>query len=159
MNAPVQPSYTNHVSPEFLCALDNANFTEHQLAGFSEQTLAIIRQQQAYAHIHPPVAIYRLATQGSRTRDGGVIQQATGVLQITLDNSEQVYAAHKGDYVVYANGSTAQIINGAGQEHDHFALVGSQLSNGDEIINTPQSSGFIVVREGVPMAEDFLPSV
>ncbi|VVO12272.1 PAAR domain-containing protein [Pseudomonas fluorescens] len=159
MNAPLHPLYTNEVSPEFLRRLDDSPFTEQQLAGFNEQALAIIRQRQAYAKTHPPLAIYRWATEGSQTRKGGVIQQATAPVEFTLDNGQQVRAAQKGDYVVYADGRTAQIVTASGQDNSHLALVGSRLSNGDEIINTPQGSGLIMAREGVPMAEDFLPSI
>jgi hypothetical protein len=50
-------------------------------------------------------------------------------------------------------------VTGAGEGNSHFALVGSRLSNGDEIINTQQGLGLFVLREGVPMTEDFLPDV
>ncbi|WP_240963528.1 hypothetical protein [Pseudomonas umsongensis] len=67
--------------------------------------------------------------------------------------------ARKGDYVMYVDGSTAQIITGAGQVHNDVALVGSLLSNGDEIINTPQGGYVFIAREGVSMVEDFLPAI
>lgn len=159
MNAPLHPSYTNEVSPEFLRSLNDSPFTEQQLAQFNEQAQAIIHQQQAYAKAHPPLAIYRWATEGSQTRNGGVIQQATAPVEFTLENGQQVRAAQKGDYVMYADGSTAQIVTASGQENSHLALVGSRLSNGDEIINTPQGHSLFVAREGVPMAEDFLPAI
>ncbi|MEF9672940.1 hypothetical protein QNM99_14805 [Pseudomonas sp. PCH446] len=76
--------YTNEVSPEFLRTLDKSPFTEQQLAEFSEEAIALIHQQQAYCEAHPPLAIYRLATEGSQTRDGGVIQHATTQTVITL---------------------------------------------------------------------------
>jgi hypothetical protein len=145
--------------PEFLRTLDNSPFTEQQLAGFNEQALAIVNQQQAYAKAHPPIAIYRVATEGGQTRNGGVIQQATSPLTFTLDNGQQVRAAQKGDYVAYADGSKAQIVTASGRGNSHVALVGSSLSNGDQIINTPQGGSLFIVREGVPMAEDFLPSI
>jgi hypothetical protein len=159
MNAPLHLSYTNEVSPEFLRSLNDSPFTAQQLAQFNEQALTIIRQRQAYVNAHPPVAIYRWATEGSRTRNGGVIEQATAPVEFTLDNGQQVRAAQKGDYVVYADGSTAQIVTASGQGYSHLALVGSRLSNGDEIINTPQGHSLVMAREGVPMAEDFLPSI
>ena len=40
-----------------------------------------------------------------------------------------------------------------------LAPVGSRLCNGDDIINTLQDSYLLVAREGVAMAEDFLPSI
>lgn len=159
MNAPLHPSYTNEVSPEFLRRLDDSPFTEEQLAGFDDEVMAIIRQQRAYAEEHPPRAIYRVATEGSQTRDGGVIQQAAAPLVFTLESGQTVSAAQKGDYVVYADGGTAQIVTGAGQGNSHLALVGSRLCNGDEIINTLQGGYLFFAREGVSMAEDFLPSI
>jgi len=159
MNAPVHPLYTNEVSPEFLCRLDDSPFTEEQLAGFDDEVMAIIRQQQVYAETHPPRAIFRVATEGSQTRDGGVIQQAAAPLTFTLDSGQKVTAAQKGDYVVYADGGTAQIVTGAGKGNSHLALVGSRLCNGDEIINTAQGGYLYVAREGVPMAKDFLPPI
>ncbi|WP_050507332.1 PAAR domain-containing protein [Pseudomonas syringae] len=107
----------------------------------------------------PPIAIYRLATQGSQTRNGGVIQQATTKMEITLSGGQIVRVAQVGDEVQYPDGSTAQIVTGSGQETGDMALVGSRLSNGDEIIDTPQGTVYFVHYEGIPMAEDFLPPV
>lgn len=94
-----------------------------------------------------------------KTRDGGVIHQATAPIAFTLDSGRKVYAAQKGDYVVYDDGRKAQIVTGAGQGNSHLALVGSRLCNGDEIINTLQGGFLLFAREGVPMAQDFLPSI
>ncbi|HEY0290249.1 MAG TPA: hypothetical protein VGC62_25110 [Pseudomonas sp.] len=159
MNAPLTPSYTNEVSAEYLRTLNKSVFTEEQLAGFSEETLAIFRKQQAYTAAHPPIGIFRLATEGSQTQRGGVVKKTQSFLTFTLDNGQEVNAAHKGDYVMYSDGTTAQIVTGAGQSNSDYALVGSRLSNGDEIINTLQGCGLWVERNGVPMADDFLPPV
>lgn len=86
-----------------------------------------------------------------------MIQHATAPMAFTLEDGQQVRAAQKGDYVMYANGSTAQIVTASGQGNSHLALVGSVLSNGDEIINTPQAGLLFYDREGVQRAEDFLP--
>lgn len=150
--------YTNEVSPEFLQSLDKSHFTEQQLADFHEDALAIVNQRQAYINAHPPIAIYRVAAEGSQTRNGGVIQ-ATTPMEFKLDNGQQVRAAQKGDYAVYADGSKAQIVTGTGEGNSHFALVGSRLSNGDEIINTPQGGWVFIAREGALQAEDFLPAI
>ena len=80
-------------------------------------------------------------------------------MAFNLDNGQQVRVAQKGDYVMYADGSAAQIVTASGEGYGHLALVGSRLSNGDEIVNTPQGSGLVIKREGVPMAEDFLPFI
>ena len=159
MNTPSQQRHTNEASPELLRTLDQSPFTELQLSSFSEEALAIIEQQQVYVRAHPPLAIYRVATEGSQTRNGGVIQQATAPLELTLDNGRQVRAAQKGDCVVYPDSSTAQIVTAAGEGNSHVALVGSYLSNGDEIINTPQDGILFIAREGVPTAADFLPAI
>ncbi|MGP0015886.1 hypothetical protein [Pseudomonas sp.] len=159
MNTVAPLMYTNEVSPEFLRTLDKSPFTEQQLAEFNEETMSLIHQQQAYCEAHPPLAIYRLATEGSQTRDGGVIQHATTPMEIPLDNGRQVRVAQVGDYVVYADGSTAKIATGAGEGNSHLALVGSQLSNGDAIINTPQGCSLFIARDDVPLAEGFLPSI
>lgn len=158
MSAPLHASYTNDVSAEFLCRLDDSPFTQQQLARFDEQTLAIVNRQQTYQKAHPPIAIYRVATEGSQTRKGGVIRQGTSPLELTPADGQPLRAARKGDHVVYADGSTAQIITAAGEANGHVALVGSCLSNGDEIINTCQDVMLLIAREGVPMAEDFLPA-
>ncbi|WP_139136774.1 hypothetical protein [Pseudomonas trivialis] len=55
--------------PEYLRIHDNSSFTEQQLSTFNEQALATVKQQQDYIDAHPSVAIYRLATQGSQTRN------------------------------------------------------------------------------------------
>ena len=159
MNAALPLLHTNEVSPEFLRTLDKSPFTEQQLAGFNEQALAIVNESQAYAKAHPPIAIYRVATEGSQTRNGGVIQQATSPLVFTLDNGQRVRAAQKGDYVVYDDGRKAQIVTASGEGNSHVALVGSYLSNGDEIINTAQGACLLLTREGVLRAEDFLPAI
>ena len=159
MNAASSLLYTNQVSPEFLRTLDKSHFTEQQLAGFSEQALAVVNDRQTYAKAHPIIAVYRVATDGSQTRNGGVIQHATAPFEFTLEDGQQVRAAQKGDYVVYANGSTAHIVTASGHGNSHLALVGSVLSNGDEIINTPQGGFLFFDREGVQRAEDFLPPI
>jgi hypothetical protein len=159
MTAPLHPVYINEVTPEYLRTLGRSPFTGQQLAEFNEKAMELVRQRQAYHEAHPPVCIYRWATAGSQTRNGGVIQEATTEIEITLDDGQQVRVAQVGDYAVYADGSIAQITTGAGHKNYDMALVGSRLSNGDEIINTPQNAAMYLRRDGVLMAEDFLPSV
>lgn len=152
MHASLQLAYTNEVSAEYLSHMDDCYFKEQQPSSF-------IDEKRAYVKAHPPIAIYRVATEGSQTRDGGVVQQGTLRMVFTLDSGQQVCAARKGDLVVYADGRTAQIVTTAGEANSHIALVGSRLGNGDEIINTPQEGFLLFTREGVPMAEDFLPAL
>lgn len=156
MNASPTLLYTNEASPEFLSELDKSPFAEEQLLGFNEQALEIVNKRDAYCKAHPPIAIYRVAAEGSQTRNGGVIKKTTSRVAFKLADGSQVHAAHKGDYVVYPDGTTAHIVTSAGEANSHIALVGSTLSNGDEIINTPQGSMVLVEREGVQLVDDFL---
>lgn len=158
MITPLRTLYDNSASPECLARFDKTTFTETQIASFDEQRVAIIRKQEAYKAAHPVIAIYRLATEGSRTRNGGEIQKASSPLTFSLPDGSEVRAALKGDYVVYPDGCTAQIISGTGSENSDMALVGSRLSNGDEIVNTPQDIGVWTQRSGEQMAGDFLPT-
>ncbi|MBD9464820.1 PAAR domain-containing protein [Pseudomonas sp. Pdm06] len=159
MHSSLDAPYTNEISREALCHLDDLYLEQRHLEGYGEEVAAFVNRQKAFVQAHPPIAIYRVATEGSQTRYGGTIQQVSSSLTFTLDNGWKVCAAQKGDQVVYADGSTARIITGAGQANSNIALVGSRLSNGDEIINTLQKRFLIIVREGVPMAEDFLPAL
>lgn len=154
------PTYTNELTPEVLAEQNRSPFTPEQYASFSEEMLTIIKAQEAHDQRHPIVAIYRLATEGSRTHAGGVIREATTSLTIKLEDGSQVRAARTGDYAEYPDGSRARIVSGAG-EQSHWsghslALVGSRLSNGDEIADTPQAAVLIAERQGLPMADDFL---
>ncbi len=159
MNASFPQLYNNDVTPELLHTLEKSPFTEHQLASFDEYALGIIEKQQAYAIDHPAIAIYRMAAEGSQTRNGGVVKQATGPVEFKLENGQEARAAQKGDFVVYPDGTQAQIVTGAGKGNSNVALVGSYLSNGDEIINTPQGIALIMARKGVKKADDFLPTI
>ncbi|AXA56065.1 PAAR domain-containing protein [Pseudomonas thivervalensis] len=159
MHSSLDAPYTNEISHESLRHLDDLYLEPRQLEGYGEEVAAFMNRQKVFVEAHPPIAIYRVATEGSQTRDGGTIQQVSSSLTFTLDNGWKVRAAQKGDQVVYADGRTARIVTGAGAANSNIALVGSRLSNGDEIINTLQRRFMIIVREGVPMAEDFLPAL
>ena len=49
-------------------------------------------------------------------------------------------------------------MNSMGVKTNMISRVGTD-SNGDEIVNTPQCLGLFVEREGVPMPDDFLPTI
>jgi hypothetical protein len=151
--------YTNEVSAEFLIELDMPAFSEQQMSGFGEQALKIINERDAQNKAHPAIAIYRIATEGSQTRNGGVIKATTSGIEFKLADGSWVRAAHKGDCVTYSDGTTAHIETSAGETNSYVALVGSTLSNGDEIINTPQGLTVLIERKGVQKAEDFLAAV
>lgn len=103
----------------------------------------------------PLAYIFRLAVVGSLTRNGGVIRHASGG---STAGGYQI--ARVGDKVLYADGSEAIIISGAGEarimQGASAALVGSMLDNGDEIISTPQSSNKLVFHEVDTFPKGFL---
>lgn len=156
MNTPQPLTYNNDVSAEYLRNLDKPVFTDERLATFREETLEIISEQREFCAKHPPTGIFRLATEGSQTRNGGVIKKTNSMMAFRLDNGDDVRGAHVGDHATYPDGSTAEIVTGAGEHFYNAALVGSRLSNGDEIISTLQSCASLVAREGIPPAGDFL---
>lgn len=136
------PRYNNEVSSEYLRSFDHPELTQKTA--------------------HPAIGIYRVATQGSRSRQGGVIDGASSSMSFRIEDGSQVTflkAAQVGDRVTYPDGRSAHIVTGAGDCNGNIALVGSRLSNGDEIIDTLFSGICIVAHEGKPMHEDFLPSV
>lgn len=66
-----------------------------------------------------------------------------------------------GDYVIYPDGTRARIINGSGSVNTNngvsYALVGSQLDNGDVIVSTPQDYALLCLLDNSPaMPADFL---
>ena len=153
--------YTNEVTPQLLAEINKSPFSPQQLAAMDDKAKAIVNEQLAYHCQHPITAIWRIATQDSRTRRGGVISKVDHDWKIRLDSGVYVSVALTGDLITYDDGTTARIISGAGQagiyKKHELALVGSLLDNGDEIISTPQQHLYIVQRAGVPEAEEFLP--
>jgi uncharacterized Zn-binding protein involved in type VI secretion len=88
-------------------------------------------------------ATHWLATIGSLTKRGGRITKATGCRTIA-----GLTVARVGDIVTYEDGSEAVIVDGAGaaaiSEGKPLALVGSRLSNGDQITESLQHRVSIV---------------
>ena len=152
--------YTNEFTLEIRSSLDISPFSTETLSSLSDESLAIIREQEAYIHAHPPVGIFRFAAEGSQTRGGGTVKIDSSEVMINLKSGASVQLAQVGDRVVYPDGASAVIMTGAGKQHRFgeadAALVGSRLDNGDEIINTPQDSLLIIQRSGEAMPVDFL---
>lgn len=152
--------YNNELTPELLATMDQSPFTAEQLAGMNDETRALIAEQQEYCRQHPVNAIYRIAVDGSLTRDGGTVSAAYNGNEIELSDGSKVNVALVGDDVVYPNGGTAKIVTGAGRMSEvngrGVALVSSRLDNGDEIISTLCNGPMIVGRKGEAMPEDFL---
>lgn len=92
------------------------------------------------------VARHAAATDGSRTRDGGIVR-------ITFQADERmginnVPFASVGDEVIYPDGRVALIDSGAGfaatWRDRPLALVGSSIDNGDIIVDTLFPDGLII---------------
>jgi uncharacterized Zn-binding protein involved in type VI secretion len=100
---------------------------------------------------------YFFATAGSRTERGGWIDTVTTEMEC-----QGRLLARVGDIVRYDDGSEATIIDGAGLgaiwEGQPLALVGSRLSNGDRVAETPQNYFGIEVRPDKPVLGLFDPA-
>ena len=107
------------------------------------------------------MAIWRFATAGSLTRNGGKIEKASANDSFTLEDGSEVNRA-MGDGVVDPDGTRAKIINGSGSVNTNgsgvsYALVGSQLDNGDVIVSPLQDHALLCQLDNSPaMPADFL---
>jgi len=107
-------------------------------------------------------AICRFATDGALSRQGGRIEHGSADDQFHLPDGLVLSQAMVGGFVIYPDGSRARIVSGAGYAATKgngvsFALVGSQLDNGDEIISTPLSDVLLAQWDNSgPLADDFL---
>lgn len=156
--------FTNELTPALLATMDQSPFTAEELAEMSSEARALVAEQAAFCRQYPVNAIYRLAVAGCLTERGGVADEFNADpdqgYKHLLSNGQWASVLTEGCTVHYPDGSTARIITSAGHKYTWedrgIALVGSELDNGDVIISTPQSSGMLVGRKGVPMPEDFL---
>ncbi|WP_447748358.1 hypothetical protein [Pseudomonas nicosulfuronedens] len=151
------PFYTNDITPERLRELNKPYFSEEQIKAFDPESAAFIRQNQAEQLANPAIAIRLLASEGSQTKRGGIIQKGTSPMVVTIESGEKLAIARTGDPVQYPDGSIAYIKTGAGKANSNLALVGSRLENGDEIINSRQNIGLFNILQNTPVASDFLP--
>lgn len=69
--------YNNELTPELLATMDQSPFTAEQLSGMNDETRSLISEQQEYSRQHPLNAIYRIAVDGSLTREGEQFVQHT----------------------------------------------------------------------------------
>ncbi|WP_442798739.1 PAAR domain-containing protein [Pantoea vagans] len=147
--------YTNELTAEIIKSYAQPPFNQEEIATFDksvqQEVLDIITRLATYPVKH----MFRTATVGSLTRNGGILQKASG-----RSTAGGLQVARVGDRVVYADGSEATIISGAGTariiQGAPAALAGSMLDNGDEIISTPQSISRLIFREGERLPKGFL---
>lgn len=139
--------YTNETTEEHLREMNKPRHSEEQIFAMHPLAAEAVREGQNYEQRHPIIGIRRIATEGSRSKLGGVIRKGSLDFQIDLPSGELVNVAIIGDQVEYPDGSSARIITGAGEHFFNAALVGSRLENGDEIIDTPQDGLVFNVRQ------------
>jgi hypothetical protein len=77
MNTPLPLLYANDAYQEFLPSPDKPAFTGERIARFSEEPLAVIQKTRPTKRPISPLASIDAATEGSHSRDGGVIAQAS----------------------------------------------------------------------------------
>ncbi|KLP36235.1 PAAR domain-containing protein [Enterobacter ludwigii] len=153
--------YTNELTPSVLASFRNP-FSAEQLANADDEQRLIFKSHVEEMKDRSLVAIWRFATTGALTQNGGKIERASANDSFTLEDGSEVSRAMVGDYVVYPNGTRAKIINGSGSVNTNgngvsYALVGSQLDNGDVIISTPQDYALLCQLDNSPaMPVDFL---
>lgn len=147
--------YTNDITPEIRESFSQPSYDKDFFALCDNQTRATLEKVNRDAETRALTRLFRFAVVGSLTRNGGVIRHASG-----NSTAGGYKMARVGDKVVYADGSEATIISGAGNarimQGASAALVGSMLDNGDEIISTPQSRTKRVFREGEALPEGLL---
>jgi uncharacterized Zn-binding protein involved in type VI secretion len=102
------------------------------------------------------VARHLVATLGSRTKAGGTVHIASSQIYC----SGEFRVACVGDEVHYPDGTTASITSGAGfpaiDNGKPLAIVGSHVSNGDQIVDTLNREFEIVLYEDSPAIPGFL---
>ncbi|EAW1057759.1 PAAR domain-containing protein [Salmonella enterica] len=156
--------YTNELTPPALASFKNP-FSAEQLANEDDEQRQIFKSHVEEMKDRSLLSIWRFATTGALTQNGGKIEKASANDSFTLEDGSEVNRAMVGDYVVYPDGTRAKIINGSGSVNTNgngvsYALVGSQLDNGDVIISTPQDYALLCQLDNSPaMPADFLASV
>ncbi|WP_230975233.1 PAAR domain-containing protein [Burkholderia stagnalis] len=109
------------------------------LSHLSRREIRMSNEQKSPTHL--------FATIGALTQRGGRVTKASSKLTVV-----GLAVARVGDIVTYEDGSEAVITDGAGRYaiggDKPLALVGSRLSNGDHIVETPQRSWGIHVPAG-----------
>ena len=125
------PNFLHELSEELLKKLSQEDIPQ-------EDIQKIHRAEQLYWE-NKPYTAYHVAFNGAKTKNGGLVRASDDSFRI-----KGIPLALVGDEAIYADGSTAKIISGAGIALTVYgcsaALVGSRLENGDEIIDSPETS-------------------
>ncbi|ENE6993395.1 hypothetical protein ABNV85_004175 [Salmonella enterica] len=104
--------YTNELTPPMLASFKNP-FSAEQLANADDEQRQIFKSHVEEMKDRSLLAIWRFATTGALTQNGGKIEKASANDSFTLEDGSEVNRAMVGDYVVYPDGTRAKIINGS----------------------------------------------
>ncbi|ELC3722917.1 hypothetical protein RJE73_004096 [Salmonella enterica] len=104
--------YTNELTPPALASFKNP-FSAEQLANADDEQRQIFKSHVEEMKDRSLLTIWRFATTGALTQNGGKIEKASANDSFTLEDGSEVNRAIVGDYVVYPDGTRAKIINGS----------------------------------------------
>lgn len=117
-----------------------SQMTHDEIQVMSEEQITQLFDAEIEYYNNLPHKKFIVATHGSKTKNGGLVNAFINQ-EIKIEGH---LVAVVGDEVVYSDGSKSKIISGAGKaskvKGHSLALVGSHLDNGDEIIDSLQSS-------------------
>lgn len=151
--------YTNEITPDIIHTLYNP-YSESDLATFREAERKFITDELSKRTAATVVTIYRHATEGTLTQNGGTLRNTSARSCIQDDDGTERRFGLVGDEVIYPDGETAKIISGTGERSKSngrsLALVGSLLDNGDIIVSTPQGARMLVEYDDMRFGDDFL---
>ncbi|CAA0190634.1 PAAR domain-containing protein [Acinetobacter baumannii] len=137
-------------TPKFL-----NEFPIEQLLTLSDEDITQTLEAEQLYYQHKPHTIYYVAVHGAKSKNGGLVNASSNSSKIG-----GLSIARVGDEVLYADGTTSKIISGAGTacvvEGLPVALVGSRLENGDEIIDSPNTTIAIRIYKDQPKPKNFL---
>lgn len=129
-----------------------------KLQELSENDIQRILKAENLYWKNKPFTKYYIVVNGAKTKNGGLIR-ASGY----SPKFKGISIALVGDEAIYADGTTAKIITGAGEvltiKHHSVALIGSHLDNNDEIIDSPNKSVYICIYHDQPKPLGFLSNI
>lgn len=126
-----------------------------QLEKLSENDIQQISNAEQLYWNNKPHTVYHIAVHGAKSKNGGLVNASSNVGKIG-----GLSIARVGDEVIYSDGTTSKIISGAGTacivDGSPVALVSSRLENGDEIIDSPNTTIAIRIYKDQPLPQNFL---
>ncbi|KEY59611.1 hypothetical protein [Serratia sp. DD3] len=157
----MEKQYTNDITRELIAQM-KAPYSAAEMAQMGEEQRTVFEEHIREMAPCTLEGIWRFATDGALSRQGGLIEQGSADDQFHLPDGRVLSRAMVGDFVIYPDGSRARIISGSGYaamngDGVSFALVGSRLDNGDEIISTPLPDVLLAQWDNCePLPDDFL---